>query len=126
MLFANEPRRDRLIVEASLAKGRGKREQRDRVAEGAGRFGHAGRRFRATQLPEFVVPCDVLVERAPQRSAGRRDVAWLSRFNARMAELGLHAADLSGIAGSGAAGRLTIQDFEKFLAQLEKNKTCSK
>jgi len=44
------------------------------------------------------------------------------RMKARMAELGLHAADLAGIAGSGAAGRLTIQDFEKFLANLEKNK----
>jgi pyruvate/2-oxoglutarate dehydrogenase complex dihydrolipoamide acyltransferase (E2) component len=36
-----------------------------------------------------------------------------------MEELGLHAADLAGIAGSGAAGRLTIEDFEKFLAQLD-------
>lgn len=44
------------------------------------------------------------------------------RMKARMAELGLHAADLAGIAGSGAAGRLTIQDFEKFLANLEQNK----
>ena len=43
-------------------------------------------------------------------------------MKARMAELGLHAADLAGIAGSGAAGRLTIQDFEKYLANLEKNK----
>src|SRR6266581_1645466 len=43
------------------------------------------------------------------------------RMKARMAELGLHAADLSGIAGSGAAGRLTIQDFEKFLVNLERN-----
>src|SRR5277367_2159695 len=43
------------------------------------------------------------------------------RMKARMAELGLHAADLSGIAGSGAAGRLTIQDFEKFLANLDKH-----
>ena len=41
------------------------------------------------------------------------------RLKARMAELGLHAADLAGIAGSGAAGRLTIEDFEKFLAQLD-------
>jgi len=41
------------------------------------------------------------------------------RMKARMAELGLHAADLAGIAGSGAAGRLTIEDFEKFLAQLD-------
>ena len=37
------------------------------------------------------------------------------RMKARMAELGLHAADLAGVAGSGAAGRVTIQDFEKFL-----------
>ncbi len=44
------------------------------------------------------------------------------RMKARMAELGLHAADLAGIAGSGAAGRLTIQDFEKFLVNLERNK----
>jgi pyruvate/2-oxoglutarate dehydrogenase complex dihydrolipoamide acyltransferase (E2) component len=44
------------------------------------------------------------------------------RMRARMAELGLHAADLSGIAGSGAGGRVTIQDFEAFLANLEKHK----
>ena len=44
------------------------------------------------------------------------------RMKARMHELGLHAADLAGVAGSGAAGRLTIQDFENFLANLQKNK----
>ncbi|HYG24036.1 MAG TPA: 2-oxo acid dehydrogenase subunit E2 [Verrucomicrobiae bacterium] len=43
------------------------------------------------------------------------------RMKARMNELGLHAADLAGIAGSGAAGRVTIQDFEKFIAHLEKH-----
>jgi pyruvate/2-oxoglutarate dehydrogenase complex dihydrolipoamide acyltransferase (E2) component len=42
------------------------------------------------------------------------------RMKARMFELGLHAVDLAGVAGSGAAGRVTIQDFEKFLANLEK------
>ena len=47
------------------------------------------------------------------------------RMKARMAELGLHAADLAGVAGSGAAGRVTIQDFEKFLEHLEKNKMSS-
>jgi pyruvate/2-oxoglutarate dehydrogenase complex dihydrolipoamide acyltransferase (E2) component len=41
------------------------------------------------------------------------------RMKARMEELGLHAADLSGIAGSGAAGRVTIDDLEKFLSQLD-------
>lgn len=44
------------------------------------------------------------------------------RMKARMHELGLHAADLSGIAGSGAAGRVTIEDFERFIAHLEQNK----
>lgn len=43
------------------------------------------------------------------------------RMKARMNELGLHAADLAGIAGSGAAGRVTIQDFESFIASLERN-----
>lgn len=44
------------------------------------------------------------------------------RMKARMHELGLHAADLAGLAGSGAGGRVTIQDFEKFIANLEKHK----
>jgi pyruvate/2-oxoglutarate dehydrogenase complex dihydrolipoamide acyltransferase (E2) component len=43
------------------------------------------------------------------------------RMKARMIELGLHAADMAGLAGSGAAGRVTIQDFEKFIANLEKH-----
>ena len=43
------------------------------------------------------------------------------RLKARMMELGLHAADLAGLAGSGAAGRVTIQDFEKFIANLEQH-----
>ena len=44
------------------------------------------------------------------------------RMKARMTELGLHQADLAGVAGSGAAGRVTIQDFETFLEKLEQNK----
>jgi pyruvate/2-oxoglutarate dehydrogenase complex dihydrolipoamide acyltransferase (E2) component len=47
------------------------------------------------------------------------------RLKARMAELGLHAADLAGIAGSGAAGRVTIHDFESFLATLETHRLTS-
>ena len=43
------------------------------------------------------------------------------RMKARMLELGLHAADLAGLPGSGAAGRVTIQDFEKFIANLEEH-----
>jgi pyruvate/2-oxoglutarate dehydrogenase complex dihydrolipoamide acyltransferase (E2) component len=41
------------------------------------------------------------------------------RMKARMNELGLHAADLAGIAGSGAANRVTIDDLEKFLSNIE-------
>ncbi|MDD5201286.1 MAG: 2-oxo acid dehydrogenase subunit E2 [Terrimicrobiaceae bacterium] len=44
------------------------------------------------------------------------------RMKARMAELGMHAADLSGIAGSGAGGRVTIDDMERFLEDLERNR----
>lgn len=44
------------------------------------------------------------------------------RLKARMNELGLHAADLAGIAGSGAAGRVTIEDFEKYISNLDKQK----
>ncbi len=44
------------------------------------------------------------------------------RMKARMTELGLHAADLSGIAGSGAGGRATIEDLEKFLEDIERNR----
>jgi pyruvate/2-oxoglutarate dehydrogenase complex dihydrolipoamide acyltransferase (E2) component len=44
------------------------------------------------------------------------------RMKARMQELGLHAADLAGVAGSGAGGRVTIQDFEAFLTSLERSR----
>jgi pyruvate/2-oxoglutarate dehydrogenase complex dihydrolipoamide acyltransferase (E2) component len=44
------------------------------------------------------------------------------RLKARIGELGLHAADLASVAGSGAGGRVTIQDFENFLATLDQHK----
>jgi pyruvate/2-oxoglutarate dehydrogenase complex dihydrolipoamide acyltransferase (E2) component len=57
----------------------------------------------------------------PANAAG---AGYLSpRLKARMTDLGLSAADLAGIAGSGAAGRVTIEDFEKFISQLEQHKT---
>src|SRR5882672_4708263 len=43
------------------------------------------------------------------------------RMKARMLELGLHSSDLASLAGSGAGGRVTIQDFEKFIASLEQH-----
>lgn len=56
----------------------------------------------------------------PANTAG---VSYISpRMKARMNELGLQAADMAGIAGSGAAGRVTIQDLEAFLANLEQHK----
>ena len=56
----------------------------------------------------------------PAHAAG---ASYLSpRMRARMADLGIHAADLAGVAGSGAAGRVTIEDFEKFISQIEQNK----
>jgi len=56
----------------------------------------------------------------PAHAAG---ASYLSpRMKARMNELGLHAADLAGIAGSGAAARVTIEDLEKFIARLEEHK----
>ena len=56
----------------------------------------------------------------PANAAG---ASYLSpRLKARMMELGLSAADLAGVAGSGAAGRVTVEDFEKFIANLEKQK----
>jgi pyruvate/2-oxoglutarate dehydrogenase complex dihydrolipoamide acyltransferase (E2) component len=55
--------------------------------------------------------------------ANAKGASYLSpRLKARMDELGLHAADLAGVAGSGAAGRVTVEDFEKFIAHLEKQR----
>ena len=55
----------------------------------------------------------------PAHAAG---ASYLSpRLKARMNDLGLHAADLAGIPGSGAAGRVTIEDFEKFIAKLDEH-----
>lgn len=56
----------------------------------------------------------------PANAAGAGYVS--PRMKARMNELGLHAADLAGVAGSGAGGRVTVQDFERFLAALEQHK----
>lgn len=41
------------------------------------------------------------------------------RIRARLSELGLRAADLAGVAGSGSGGRVTIKDLERFLAELD-------
>jgi pyruvate/2-oxoglutarate dehydrogenase complex dihydrolipoamide acyltransferase (E2) component len=43
------------------------------------------------------------------------------RMRSRMDELGFNASDLAGIAGSGAGGRVTVDDFEKYLSRLEEH-----
>jgi pyruvate/2-oxoglutarate dehydrogenase complex dihydrolipoamide acyltransferase (E2) component len=44
------------------------------------------------------------------------------RMRARMTELGLNASDLSAVAGSGAGGRVTVEDFEVFLRNLDQHR----
>ena len=41
------------------------------------------------------------------------------RMRARMTELGLRAADISAITGSGAGGRVTVEDLEAFLKHID-------
>jgi pyruvate/2-oxoglutarate dehydrogenase complex dihydrolipoamide acyltransferase (E2) component len=43
-------------------------------------------------------------------------------MRARMHELGLNASDLAGVPGTGAGGRVTVEDFENFLRSLEQHK----
>jgi pyruvate/2-oxoglutarate dehydrogenase complex dihydrolipoamide acyltransferase (E2) component len=74
----------------------------------------------ATTGPRMTVQPTVRGLPVPANSAG---ASYMSpRMKARMIELGLHAADMAGLPGSGAAGRVTIQDFEKFISNLEKSK----
>ena len=42
------------------------------------------------------------------------------RMRVRMAELGLNAADLAAVAGTGEGGRVTVEDFERFMTSIEK------
>lgn len=80
--------------------------------------------FKAAALSEAAAPARVepTVRGLPVPAYAAGASYMSPRMKARMNELGLHAADLSGIAGSGAAGRVTVDDFEKFLTQLEEHK----
>lgn len=52
--------------------------------------------------------------------AGKRGASYISpRMRARMNELGLQAADISAISGTGAGGRVTVHDLEKFLEYIQ-------
>lgn len=57
----------------------------------------------------------------PVNAAGAHYIS--PRLRARMQEIGLNAADLSAVAGSGAGGRVTVEDFETFMAELEQHRT---
>src|ERR1043166_2138354 len=82
---------------------------------GSGFSGHAHNEVTRTGVQPTVRGLPV-----PANAAG---ASYMSpRMKARMLELGLHAADLAGLPGSGAAGRVTIQDFEKFITNLEQHK----
>ncbi len=51
-----------------------------------------------------------------------RSSVYLSpRLRHRMEELGLNSADLAGLPGSGAGGRVTVEDFEKFIQALDQS-----
>ena len=45
------------------------------------------------------------------------------RLKARLGELGLGASDLAAVPGTGAGGRVTIEDLEKFVADLDSRPT---
>lgn len=52
--------------------------------------------------------------------AGTMGAHYISpRMRARMGDLGLREADISAVAGTGAAGRVTVEDLERFLEYLE-------
>lgn len=51
---------------------------------------------------------------------GKQGAHYISpRMRARMAELGLRAADISAVSGSGAGGRVTVEDLEGFLEHIK-------
>jgi pyruvate/2-oxoglutarate dehydrogenase complex dihydrolipoamide acyltransferase (E2) component len=54
--------------------------------------------------------------------AGAAGAHYISpRMRARMNELGLNSADLSAVPGTGAGGRVTVEDFEGFLRSLDQH-----
>jgi len=59
----------------------------------------------------------------PASAAGASYIS--PRLRARMHDLGLTAADLSAVAGTGGAGRVTVQDLERFLSDIEEKKIAN-
>ncbi len=83
----------------------------------------------AEQNLHFAVDGEGYVESAPQVRpnvkglavpAGTMGAHYISpRMRARMDEMGLREADLSAVVGSGAGGRVTVEDLEKFLDYIQ-------
>jgi pyruvate/2-oxoglutarate dehydrogenase complex dihydrolipoamide acyltransferase (E2) component len=109
-LDASKEDADRLGLDATMLTKNGEESQTPEEPDGAPR----------AATPRKTVQPTVHGLPVPANAAG---ASYMSpRMKARMIELGLHASDLAGLPGSGAAGRVTIQDFEKFVANLEKHK----
>ena len=80
--------------------------------------------YRPGEEEESYTPPKVEVEPSVQGikvpAGGLKGAHYISpRMRARMNELGLQGADVSAIAGSGAGGRVTVEDLESFLSYIE-------
>jgi pyruvate/2-oxoglutarate dehydrogenase complex dihydrolipoamide acyltransferase (E2) component len=109
-LEASKEDAERLGLDAPVPESNGEEEQAGTGLAGQGQ----------SEPVKKIVQPTVRGLPVPANAAG---ASYMSpRMKARMIELGLHAADLAGLPGSGAAGRVTIKDFEKFVTNLEKHK----
>jgi len=69
--------------------------------------------YREPKQPEIAIEPNVKGLPVP---AGTKGASYISpRMRARMDELGLQAADISAIVGSGSGGRVTVEDLETFV-----------
>lgn len=80
--------------------------------------------FRPGEEEESYTPAKVEIEPSVQGLqvpvGGLKGAHYISpRMRARMNDLGLQGADVSAIAGSGAGGRVTVEDLERFLSYIE-------
>jgi pyruvate/2-oxoglutarate dehydrogenase complex dihydrolipoamide acyltransferase (E2) component len=120
---ASEADAARLVKKTAPPKGEVAKEIPGREEETAKAGNGSGSHFQVDEKGLAPVPTDAHFDErtglpVPARTKG---AGYLSpRVRARMAELSLTSADLAGIAGSGTAGRVTIQDLETFLGGLEK------
>ncbi len=109
-------------VERTGVSVAGSEEEKDRaLAEGAGvREDEANLHFKTEDGGVFerrVVEPNVKGLPVP---AGKKGSLYISpRMRARMDELGLQAADISAIPGTGRGGRVTVEDLESFLEYID-------